>query len=221
VDRAQRHRIALGAAFAALAAAGGCGGPLETLPSPYATEVVGFTPGDGAGYGSERFPEVVLGGPTGRGMNAGSTDVLSLGSGGTVTLSWSGRAVIDRLGIDFVVFENAFWPGGDATRVFAELAEVSVSEDGEIWHTFECDPAIRSPYDAHCAGWRPTANFDPLTARPLDPQTSGGDGFDLADLGLTAIRYVRLRDLSEAEPIGTGTGFDLDAVGAVAFEDAR
>ena len=38
-----------------------------------------------------------------------------------------------------VVFENAFWPGGVRSMVYAELGEVSVSEDGETWLSFPCD----------------------------------------------------------------------------------
>ena len=192
----------------------------EAASSPYASEVVSFTPGSGAGYGADRFPDVVLGAPGGSGLSVGSTDVLSLGQGGEIVVSWSGQCIVDGPGIDFVVFENAFWPAGDPARVFAELAEVAVSQDGKTWHTFPCDTAQRNPFDRGCAGWRPTADFDTVSMRPLDPNASGGDGFDLADLGLSTMRFVRIRDRSTIEPAGISSGFDLDAVGAVSIRDA-
>ena len=42
----------------------------------------------------------------------------------------------------------------------------------------------------------------------------GGDAFDLADLELESVRYVRIRDLSESGR-GMAAGFDLDAVGVI------
>jgi hypothetical protein len=57
---------------------------------------------------------------------------------------------------------------------------------------------------------------------PVDPATAGGDPFDLADVGLTEARYVRIRDRSnEVCPDGGGPntdGFDLDAVSIVNAE---
>jgi hypothetical protein len=54
---------------------------------------------------------------------------------------------------------------------------------------------------------------------PVDPATAGGDPYDLADLGLTRARYVRIRDRSgETCPDAGGTtsaGFDLDAISIV------
>ena len=50
---------------------------------------------------------------------------------------------------------------------------------------------------------------------PLDPQQSGGDAFDLADLGLERVRFVKIRDLETQPPGGITSGFDLDAVGAI------
>ena len=106
---------------------------------PYAREIVSFEPGEGAGFGEDDLPDVVLGPPDGRGELSGSLDVLSLGKGGSIVLGFGELGIADGEGPDFVVFENAFWPGGDPTLVFAEPGEVSVSEDGTEWHTFPCD----------------------------------------------------------------------------------
>jgi hypothetical protein len=200
-------------------AAGASGGDAEVVypeSLPYARGVESFTPGAAAGFGASALPDVVLGPPRGKGETAGSLDVVSLGAGGEIVLSFGDKAIVDGDGADFVVFENAFWPGGDASQVYAELGRVSVSEDGETWLDFACDTARegegRFP---GCAGATPTLKFDPLELLPLDPAQTGGDAFDLADVELESARFVKIVDLRTLEPTGTSTGFDLDAVGIV------
>ncbi|MGD8861606.1 MAG: cell surface protein [Myxococcales bacterium] len=187
---------------------------------PYAREVVEFAPGEHAGYGQSDFPDVVLGAPGGLGTSAGALDVLSLGVGGEIVLGFGERVIVDGQGPDFVVFENAFWPGDDPAAVFAEPGEVAVSEDGERWSTFPCDTSTEAELGRYpgCAGWSPTQQFDPFAWVPLDPKRTGGDAFDLADVGVGRARYVRIRDLSEAGD-GTSAGFDLDAVGVIHADD--
>jgi hypothetical protein len=178
--------------------------------------VIAFQPGEGAGFNQSALPDVVLGPPRGIESGAGSLDVLSLGSGGEIVLAFGDQAISDGEGPDFVVFENAFWPGGNAAQVYAELGEVAVSDDGESWHTFTCDSAGDGEARfAGCAGWSPTLVFDPLELLPLDPALTGGDAFDLADVGLSRARFVRIVDLKTLEPAGKTSGFDLDAIGIV------
>jgi hypothetical protein len=198
-------------------AAGAEGAP--GLGPPYALSVEVFEPGASAGFGADLLPDVVLGPPSGKGNTAGSLDVLSLGAGGHIVLGFGERVIADGPGADFVVFENAFWPGGDASKVFAELGEVSVSDDGETWHTFPCDTAGdgRGNFPG-CAGATPTLEYDASLLLPLDPTRCGGDAFDLAGLGLAGASYVRIRDLETMPPAGTTGGFDLDAVGIVEHE---
>lgn len=187
----------------------------ELARLPYARLVASFDAGANAGFGRERFPEVVLGPPRGLGTEAGSLDVLSLGVGGEIVLDFAERPIVDGPGADFIVFENPFWPGGRRERVFAELGEVAVGDElGEL-RSFPCARAPLSD-GSHpgCAGWTPTQTFDPFELVPLDPRASGGDAFDLAQLGLTRARYVRIRDLS-LEGGGNNGGFDLDAVGVI------
>lgn len=193
-------------------------GPDPTLP--YATEVVSFTPGDGAGFGAGDLPNVVLGPPHGRGRLAGSTHVVSLGVGGAIVLSFGDRAIVDGDGPDLVVFENPFEAAGGAL-LFGEPAAVSVSADGETWHVFPCEAPGPEPNTwPGCAGWRPVQPFDPRALIPLDPAVCGGDPFDLADVGLREARFVRIVDqaLDGAAPTA---GFDLDAVGAVHLREIR
>lgn len=200
-----------------LEGAGGARDAREPYPAdlPYATSVESFTPGDGAGFNQSKLPDVVLGPPSGVGTGRGSLDVVSLGTGGEIVLGFAGE-IADEPGPDFIVFENPFWPGGDESQVFAELGEVSVSEDGETWHVFPCDTAGdgEGRYPG-CAGVTPTQKFDAVELVPLDPAQSGGDAFDLAELELTAARFVKIRDLATLPASDNTTGFDLDAVGIV------
>jgi hypothetical protein len=201
---------------------GGCGGgddggepPVVAALLPYASEVVRFEPGAQAGFGEGKLPDVVLGPPTGLGVEVGSLDVLSLGKGGSIELGFGGSVLVDVEGPDFVVFENAFWPSGDASAVFAEVGAVSVSEDGESWLEFPCDAeGDGAGHFEGCAGWSPTLEYDAQDLLPLEPTLTGGDAFDLADVGLAAARFVRIADRSNAGATPTA-GFDLDAVGVV------
>jgi len=182
----------------------------------FVTGVVSFTPGDCAGFGATELPGIVEGPPVGAGTSAGSTDVVSLGVGGSIVLSFAPNAIVDGPGADFVVFENAFYVGGNPNVVYAEPGEVSVSDDGSTWHVYPCT-ATQAPYGS-CAGWHPVLSAPGSGISPVDYPACGGDGFDLADLGVTHARYVRIRDIgSETCPTDpskkTNTlGFDLDAI---------
>lgn len=224
---ARRRELERLAASALLAVTSGCASsnPLDppdgepaAAPLPYASSVVSFEPGDEAGFGENDLPEVVLGPPHGGGTEAGSLDVLSLGKGGSIVLAFEPYAIVDGEGVDLVVFENAFWPGGDPSAVFAEPGEVSVSEDGEAWHAFPCDAAGDGEgHFAGCAGVTPTQKYDAKSLVPLDAAASGGDAFDLAELGLERVRFVKIRDRSNAGA-APSAGFDLDAVGIARAE---
>jgi hypothetical protein len=194
----------------ALLLAGACGPPGDgptDAGTPWATRVVSFTPGPGAGFGQDAFPEVVLGPPHGAGASAGSLDVLSLGKGGVIVLEL-GQAVLDGPGADLLVFENPFLG-------FQETGVVAVSEDALTWHDFPCAAALDGG-TAGCAGLQPVyANPDTGVAS-TEPAVAGGDAFDLALLGVARARFVRVTDpganRSYAPP---GGGFDLDAVAVV------
>jgi hypothetical protein len=182
----------------------------------YAASVESFASGEGAGYNETKLPEIVLGPPRGKGVSAGSLDVVSLGAGGEIVLGFGERVIVDGPGPDLIVFENPFWPNGDASKAFVELGEVSVSEEGEEWQSFPCDSSGdgRGRFRG-CAGVSPTLEYDASELVPLDPEQTGGDAFDLSDVGLERARFVRIRDLRTLEPAGTSGGFDLDAVGVV------
>lgn len=203
------------ALFAALALVWGCEsgpgfvGELQATPH-YGESVAEFSPGEGAGFGQDGLPQVVTGGPQGKGELAGGVDVVSLGVGGVIVLSFGGATLVDGPGPDLAVYENAFFAGGDPEKVFAELGEVSVSMDGEHWEIFPCDPTTEGPQWPGCAGFTPTFPCDG-PAGEGEIADCGGDLFDLATLGVAEAKFVRIRDLT-TDSAGIAAGFDLDAI---------
>jgi hypothetical protein len=208
-------------------------GDASVAASRFVTGVVSFAPTACTGFGQQSMPGIVEGPPVGGGSSHGSTDVVSLGSGGSIVVSFAPNAIVDGPGADFIVFENPFWIAGNPSGVYAEPGEVSVSDDGTTWQTFPCTPTFdpsatdgtgtEPPYGA-CAGWHVVYSTPTNGISPFDPATAGGDAFDLADLGVTHARYVRIVDRTrEACPDGgagepTTNGFDLDAVAIVNAE---
>lgn len=185
-------------------------GPCEL--NHYVTDVVDYEFGDGQNFGQTEFPENILGPPQGGGEKQGSLHVTSLGNGGWVIVSFEGTRIVDGPGTDFIVFENAFLQGDDAEHPFAELATVSVSDDGEDFVEFECS-AVSAPF-GECAGWRPVlANPEENDIDPLDPETAGGDPYDLSNVGLSSARFVKIVDREDLT--GSQGVFDLDAVAIV------
>ncbi len=184
---------------------GESGEPVDTGPDPFADVILSFEPGEGAGFGQESLPDVVLGSPEGGGEQGG-LDVLSLGREGLIELAFDDIEAVDGEGPDLLVFENPF-PG------WTEAGIVSASEDGETWLTWSCDPLSEGA--PGCAGqglvYATSANGVDAT----DPDAAGGDAFDLADLGLARARYVRVQDAGQSSYDGVAGGFDLDALAVV------
>ena len=199
---------------AAKAGAAGVGGNSEagSCPSRFATSVVSFRAGLGPATGQVRLPGIVLGPPKGGGTQSGSLDVATLGNGGSITLGFAPSVIVDGPGADFVVFENPFDVSGDPRKPFAELATVEVSADGVTFAEFPCT-ANAYPYGM-CAGWHPVlANTDTNNIDSTDPAVAGGDDFDLADLGVSEARFVRITD--RIDQVGLAGSFDLDAISIV------
>jgi hypothetical protein len=180
-------------------------GESTRAPDPFADFLVSFEPGEGAGFGQELLPWVVMGPPQGAGPDAGSADVVSLGREGTITLGFNDIEAIDGEGPDLLVFENPF-PG------WLETGIVSASEDGETWFAWSCSDGEDR---AGCAGLQPVLAHPDNNVSPLDPGTAGGDAFDLADLGLARARYIRIQDTGSNDYAAPAGGFDLDAVAIV------
>lgn len=191
---------------------GGDGG--VSSATPFADRVVSFTPGAGAGFGQGSLPDVVLGPPQGGGAGAGSLDVLSLGNGGEIVLELTDLALVDGPGVDLLVFENPF-------ASFTETGVVAVSDDGTTWHEFPCAASDRAGGFPGCAGVRPVYANPETGISATDPAVAGGDAFDLAALGVSRARFVRIRDSGANGYGGTSGGFDLDAIAVVNGMDAR
>jgi len=180
--------------------------PVVIDPEDYAKKVSSYTPGDNAGFGQDQYPDIVMGPPTGNGNGAGSLDVLSLGKNGSIVLDFE-YDILDGEGPDLIVFENAFVG-------FVETGFVAVSSDGIQWFEWPCHPSKELGYP-NCAGVHPVIANATNGVDPTDPKTAGGDAFDLADLGVTSARYVRVRDSGSNMYAGSSGGFDLDAVAIV------
>ncbi|WP_223638609.1 cell surface protein [Corallococcus sp. EGB] len=180
---------------------------------PFADRIVSFSPGAGAGFGQSQLPGIVLGAPQGEGAGSGSLDVLSLGRNGVIVLEFTDIAVTDGPGVDLLVFENPFIkPNG---KPFAETGVVAVSDDGVTWHEFPCASSDVANNYPGCAGVTPVYSHPANGIPATDPAVAGGDGFDLASVGLTRARFVRIRDSGANGYAGISGGFDLDAVAVV------
>jgi hypothetical protein len=195
---------------------------LPAAAGSFATEVESFAPGPGAGFGQDRFPGIVFGPPRGGSITEGSLDVLSLGSGGEIVFRFAAD-ICDGPGPDFTIFENAFAAGDPTGAIFAEVGIVAVSADGANFVSFAYDTVTF----AGLAGRSPVLSHPDNGVDPFDPSVSGGDSFDLADLGVARARFVRIRDGGASipdpgnrVPPGDSGGFDLDAAALLHACDA-
>ena len=193
---------------------------LEDLPwDPFLNEgdTITLNLGDEGGYksGPEYFPEILYGPPDASPVrdpeDQERMDVVSLGNAGEVIIELSSRAIVDGLGIDFIVFENA-------QDIWKERGLVSVSQNGIDYESFACDAFDPSSVFPGCAGVAPVNySFDPNDY--LNPDTAGGDGFDLADLGFPEARFLKITDLETCQNLYFcqfgQAGFDLDAVAII------
>ncbi|MEO2168146.1 MAG: hypothetical protein ABGY42_08505, partial [bacterium] len=193
--------------------------PLSAAADPCADELTSLVEGTDGGYHEpdRPLPGVVLGLPIGGGETSQSVDVLSLGDGGRITLGFVDNLIVDGPGDDFRVFENAFRTG--PTSIFREFGFVEASTDGITFHRFPVDAgtftglAGQTPVLTH-----PDNGIDPRYA------SAGGDAFDLATIGLSEARFIRIVDSDTAIddegnhfPIRgrKQSGFDLDTILAI------
>ena len=186
--------------------------------------------GTGAGYGQGNLPGVIQGGPHGGGSSGGSTDVLSLGEGGEIVLSFGPYDIVDGPGPDLIVFENPMLTA--PYQPFAEPGIVglaSKSMGAGDFTDFPCDLKVTQgdpkkktwPYPG-CAGVKPAvANVKSNGIRPDDPAKAGGDAFDLSTLKIKQARYLRIKDAGVSKMGTTSRGFDLDAVVLINYKKAR
>lgn len=174
--------------------------------------------GQNIGQSPDFFPKNIYGPPSAKATSSipesSPEEILSLGMGGEIIVGFRNGYLIDGDGVDFIVFENAFINPINK-KIFAEPAVISVSEDGVNYLEFPFD----STNLVGCAGVTPTNG----AANPFDINQSGGDGFDLAQVGLKKAKYIKIKDISQMikdnpnhpfyDP--TISGFDLDAVAGI------
>lgn len=185
--------------------------PIDTAPpgpDAFADAIESFTPGAFAGFGQDKLPDVVLGPPTGGEGGNASLDVLSLGEGGVIILRFDDIGLIDGEGPDLLVFENPF-------TGWYEPGVVGVSEDGVTFVEWPCDATNADEDYPGCAGVGLVYSHPDNGIDPTDPAVAGGDAFDLAEIGVTRARFVRVREPGTGSYEGTSAGFDLDAVAVV------
>lgn len=172
------------------------------------------------------------------GVPGGTFDVVSLGDGGSATVTFA-SPIYNGDGPDFAVFENGLHPDTDSTMTlyFLELAFVEVSSDGVNFFRF---PAVtKVPYETQVGG------FDAMNPALIHNfagkyEAFYGTPFDLDEvednalLDKNKVTHVRIIDVvgcikpeyatHDAEgnivndpwPTGFDTGgFDLDAVGVI------
>lgn len=190
----------------------------EDSPDPFVDKVVEFKQGNGGGFNADQLPDIVLGPPHGGGENLGGSHVLSLGHEGVITLEFVDNEVFDDEGPDLIVFENSIKPapGTGAVNPGYDLAKVEVSVDGKEWKAFPFDTATRKGCAGHLPVYSNPETEEGKNISPTDPEKAGGEAFDLKELDLKVVRFVRITDLGLSTLGGKTTkGFDLDAVAAV------
>ncbi|MCE5340017.1 MAG: hypothetical protein LLF92_02660 [Planctomycetaceae bacterium] len=177
-------------------------------------------------------------------------EVVTLGSGGSITLKFNHPVANDRnnlYGIDFIIFGNACyslgskqtWTNGNPENTVVssmfvdEPGIVSVSQDGVNWYYYGSPKAdIFAPTAGY--QWDDVNNVwagELNPTKPVNPEltkasfygssiaaiidaydgAAGGTGFDINDVGLDWIMYVRIED-DAASTVLT----DIDAVADVA-----
>lgn len=190
----------------------------DTVIEAWATAVVNYSPGSDVDT-EFQTPNKAIGPAQGT-----SGDVVSLGRGGEITLTFD-APIRDGIGPDLVVFENSI------NDTFLELGFVEVSSDGTNFFRFENDSLTPSPVDAF-------SEVDPTNVRNLAGKYRQGFGtpFDLEELfgvspllNTANVTHVRLVDIvgdgSQTDTSGDviydpyptigSAGLDVDAVGVI------
>lgn len=186
--------------------------------------VYSFTPGtlQYTGQSEEYYPMNIYGPPsiiaTKYVQETTPEQILSLGLDGEIIVGLKNNLIINKPGPDFIIFENAFINQFN-NKVYAEPAIVSVSKDGITFFDF--------PYNIDLltglAGVTPSIGKED----PFNYPACGGDTFDLSDLNIDSIRYIKIKDITAQilnnpkhpnyDP--TLSGFDLDAVAIINHSD--
>lgn len=178
-----------------------------------------------------RDPSSAINGVRGAGLGSGSLDVYSLGAGedAFLVLGFDGARFPDEEGDELVVFENAFQIGEGPFR-FMDPVVVEVSVDGVDYVAFPHAYSAPDPtqWSADPDHWQGFAGITPvlldedeMPGDPFDAVASGGDAFDLSDLGegpeadrvrSEGFSFVRLTSARRFDDPNTGAPFPRDPV---------
>jgi hypothetical protein len=175
-------------------AAGQAGSTAVAAGSPairsWASGIVDYTAGANVDLGFQTPGKALGQAGNSDGSNAGyNYDIVSLGNGGSITLSFA-TPIANGAGNDFAVFENSF------SDTFLELAWVEVSSNGSDFTRFPAFSLTGLPVSAF--GSMDPGNVEGVAGKyrggygtPFDlEQLSGTPGLDLGNIG-----YVRLVDI--------------------------
>ena len=196
-----------------------------------ASSIIDWASGAEIKRGYMQVNDTVLGKPTvgDESSATGAMDglVVSLGDGGEAVLTFA-EPIINGSGYDFAVFENGFKVG---LSYYLELAHVEVSNDGVNYVRFPSETVSDTSYQVDNFGYLKPTDIYNLAGKHQAPY---GTLFDLDEVGLDTVRYVKLIDVIGStnpelgskdskgkiindpfpSPFESG-GFDLDAVAVV------
>lgn len=160
-------------------------------------------------------------------INKADGAIVSLGDGGSATFFFQ-TPILDGEGYDFAVFENGFALGNG---FFLELAFVEVSVKGDTFYRFPSRSIADTNVQFYNGSLLQPIDYYNLAGKHQAPY---GTLFDLSEVHMDSIRYIRIVDvIGSIDPV-TGSrdtagwlindpyptafesgGFDLDAVGII------
>jgi hypothetical protein len=197
-------------------------------PSPFATRLINFDPAPGQFVNVVAFSDgkAALGPPSGAGTTAGQgTDIVSLGGfGGQITLGFD-HTVMDHpsnpLGLDAIVFGNAWWIGDNPNRHWAECATIEICRDlngnglpdpDELWYVIPGSHLPSNPeLEVQC--WDDL--FEDFTCPPESPEWYPAN----APSALETMGYPLPEELFGFPILENPNGLDSDVEGIYGYAD--
>ena len=200
----------------------------------FASLVIDYTPAPGQIVNAPSFndPSRALGPPVGGGTLApNNSGLVTLGGfGGSITLAFDSPVLDDPrnpMGLDCIVFGNAFWPSGDPSARFAEAGVIEIALDSngngladDPWFLIPGShlappvaPTIQ-PWDADAGtptppttlSWYPAGAPSPMTTATFALPGLIGSGLLINTLGSGAEMFFGSADLSPTLLLGDMTG---------------
>jgi len=201
----------------------------------FASVVLAYAPAPGQFVNAPAFndPSRALGPPTGGGSaSPDNSGLVTLGGfGGSITLAFDHPVLDDprnAMGLDCIVFGNAFWPSGDPTARAAEAGVIEIALDAngngiadDAWYlipgshlappvarqdeTWDDDPATPTP--PAVVSWFPAGATSPMTTAAFRLPAVFESAFLISE-GAPAETFAGYADLSPTLILGDMTGAD-------------